>query len=48
VPARTITNTGDKFADYNAPLDGYDIHRVETEILAHLDDTVMMTGCGWV
>ena len=38
VPARTITNTGDKFADYNAPLDGYDIHRVETEILAHLDD----------
>ena len=37
VPARTITNTGDKFADYNAPLDGYDIHRVETEILAHLD-----------
>ena len=38
VPARTITNTGDKFADYNAPLDGYDIHRVETEILAHLTD----------
>ena len=38
VPARTITNTGDKFADYNAPLEGYDIHRVETEILAHLDD----------
>ena len=38
VPARTITNTGDKFADYNAPLEGYDIHKVETEILEHLDD----------
>jgi P4 family phage/plasmid primase-like protien len=38
VPARTITNTGDKFADYNAPLEGYDIHRVETELLANYNE----------
>ncbi len=37
IPERTFRNTGDAFGDYTAPLEGYDIHRVETEILAKLD-----------
>lgn len=36
-PARTLKQTGDSFGDYTAPVEGWDIHRVETEILAHLD-----------
>jgi P4 family phage/plasmid primase-like protien len=37
IPERTLHKTGDAFGDYTAPLDGYDIHRVETEILSKLD-----------
>ena len=37
IPARTMRQTGDAFGDYVAPLEGYDIHRVETEIIARLD-----------
>jgi P4 family phage/plasmid primase-like protien len=36
-PARTINQTGDAFGDYTAPVEGWDITRVETEILAKLD-----------
>lgn len=36
-PARTLKQTGDAFGDYTAPVEGWDIHRVETEILAKLD-----------
>lgn len=36
-PARTLKQTGDSFGDYTAPVEGWDIHRVETEILAKLD-----------
>ena len=38
VPPRTINRTGDAFADYTPPVEGYDIHRVETEILSEIDD----------
>jgi P4 family phage/plasmid primase-like protien len=37
IPERTIKSSGDAFETYNPPLDEYDLHRVETEILAHLD-----------
>ena len=37
IPERTIRRTGDAFADYTPPVEGYDIHRIETEILAKLD-----------
>ena len=37
IPARTMRQTGDAFGDYTPPLEGYDIHRVETEILSQLD-----------
>jgi P4 family phage/plasmid primase-like protien len=37
IPARTMRQTGDAFEDYNPPVAGYDIHRIETEILAKLD-----------
>ena len=36
VPERTIHRTGDAFADYVPPLDGYDLHKVETEVLSKL------------
>ena len=42
VPERTIHRTGDAFADYVPPLEGYDVHRVETEILSRLDP-----NCGY-
>jgi P4 family phage/plasmid primase-like protien len=42
VPERTIHRTGDAFADYLPPVDGYDLHRVETEILSKLDP-----NCGY-
>ena len=42
VPQRTIHRTGDAFADYVPPLDGYDLHKVETEILSKLDP-----NCGY-
>ena len=38
VPPRTINRTGDAFADYTPPVEGYDLHRVETEILSEIDD----------
>ena len=37
VPERTIHRTGDAFADYVPPLEGYDLHRVETEILSNIN-----------
>ena len=42
VPERTIHRTGDAFADYVPPMEGYDLHRVETEILSQLDP-----NCGY-
>ena len=38
VPPRTITRTGDAFSDYTPPLEGYDLQRVEEEILAKLPE----------
>lgn len=37
VPTRQTYHTGDAFADYSPPLDGWDLARVETELLANLD-----------
>ena len=37
VPERQRYHTGDAFADYSPPLEGWDLSRVETELLAHLD-----------
>jgi len=37
VPARTVAASGDDFADYSPPLEGYDLARVESEVLPHLD-----------
>jgi len=37
IPEREIRRTGDAFADYTPPVPNYDIHRVETEILANID-----------
>lgn len=38
VPARTITrSTDDDFANYTPAVDGWDLHRVETELLSQLD-----------
>lgn len=37
IPERIITRTGDAFSDYVTPVEGYDIHRVEVEILSELD-----------
>jgi P4 family phage/plasmid primase-like protien len=37
IPERTMRRTGDAFADYTAPLEGWDINRVETELLSRLD-----------
>jgi P4 family phage/plasmid primase-like protien len=34
VPARTINQSGDPLANYNPPMEGYDIARVESEILS--------------
>lgn len=43
IPERIITHTGDEFADYVPPVEGYDIHRVETELLAELDPDATYT-----
>ena len=43
IPERTIRRTGDAFADYTPPVEGYDLHRVETEILAQLDPSTGYT-----
>jgi P4 family phage/plasmid primase-like protien len=37
IPERTMRATGDAFGDYVAPLEDYDITRVESEILSHID-----------
>jgi P4 family phage/plasmid primase-like protien len=37
IPERTIRQSGDAFADYSAPLEGWDIARVETDLLSKLD-----------
>ena len=37
IPARALRHTGDAFGDYTAPLEGWDINRVETELLANID-----------
>jgi len=37
IPERTLQRTGDAFADYKPPVEGYDILRVETELLSRLD-----------
>ena len=37
IPERVYTKSGDEFEDYKAPVEGYDLHRVETEILNELD-----------
>lgn len=37
IPERTLRHTGDSFGDYVAPVEDWDITRVETEILAKLD-----------
>jgi P4 family phage/plasmid primase-like protien len=38
IPERTMRSTGDAFGDYNAPLEDWDIARVESELLSNLDD----------
>jgi len=37
IPERALHVTGDAFADYVPPVEGYDLHRVETELLSKLD-----------
>jgi putative DNA primase/helicase len=37
VPERQSYRSGDDFADYSPPLEGWDLARVETDLLAHLD-----------
>ena len=37
VPARTVTSSDDDFAKYSPPLEGWDLARVEAEILSELD-----------
>lgn len=37
IPERTLRQTGDAFGDYVPPVEGWDITRVENELLAHLD-----------
>lgn len=36
IPERTMRRTGDAFGDYVAPLEGWDINRVESELLSKL------------
>ena len=37
IPERTLRVTGDAFADYTPPVAEYDVSRVESELLDHLD-----------
>jgi P4 family phage/plasmid primase-like protien len=37
IPERTIRKSGDDFADYSPPVEGYDLARVEGEILTQID-----------
>ena len=40
IPERTLRETGDAFGDYTAPLEGWDVTRVETELLSKLDPNI--------
>jgi putative DNA primase/helicase len=42
VPERKNYRSGDSFADYNPPMDGWDLARVETQLLTQLDP-----NCGY-
>jgi putative DNA primase/helicase len=42
IPERSVRVTGDAFADYTPPVAEYDVSRVETELLAHID-----ANCGY-
>jgi P4 family phage/plasmid primase-like protien len=37
IPERTVRSSGDAFADYNPPLEGWDMARVEAELLPQFD-----------
>ena len=37
IPERTLRSSGDAFEDFSMPVEGWDLHRVETEILSQLD-----------
>ena len=37
IPERTMRQTGDAFGDYTPPVEGWDLLRVETELLSKLD-----------
>lgn len=37
IPARQSYRSGDEFADYTPPLEGWDLARVETELLSEID-----------
>jgi P4 family phage/plasmid primase-like protien len=37
IPERQNYRSGDSFADYSPPVEGWDLARVETDLLAHLD-----------
>lgn len=42
IPERSVRMTGDAFADYTPPVAEYDVARVESDLLAHLD-----ANCGY-
>ena len=42
VPPRTVRHSDDDFANYTPPVEGWDVHRVEAELLTHLDP-----ACGY-
>jgi len=42
IPERTVRASGDAFADYNPPLDGWDLAKVESELLPQFDP-----NCGY-
>ena len=46
VPERTVKRSGDDFADYRAPVEEYDLARVEQEILPHFDPECSYTD--WI
>jgi putative DNA primase/helicase len=46
VPERTVKRSGDDFADYRAPVEEYDLARVESELLPHFDPECSYTD--WI
>ena len=42
IPERTVRSSGDEFADYNPPMDDWDLARVESELLQQFDP-----NCGY-